>query len=321
METNTTPKTTAKDFFLYLFSFGALYVSAVSLISLLFAMINKALPDALNSYYYYGGDPYTAGVRAAVASLLIVFPLYLVAASYIDRYVRANPEKKDLWVRKWLTYLTIFVTAVAVIVDLIVLVNTFLGGEITSRFVWKVLSVLVVSGAVFSYYWYDLRKSFAPDSPRRTGLIVALACVLVFGSLVAGFVVAGSPMRARALRFDERRQIDLGNIENQVVYYWQQKGMMPMALSDLSDPVSGFTVPVDPQTGKGYEYRLTQREASFQLCADFQLPSPAARDASVGYAFSKDWNHGAGPTCFDRTIDKDFYPVRGSASVPATRAY
>lgn len=319
----TNKKTGAKDFFLYLASFAGLYVSAISLISLLFAMINKALPDALNGYYY-GSDPYSAGVRMAIASLLIVFPLYLVVAAYIDKYVRANPEKKELSVRKWLTYLTLFLTAVAVVIDLIVLVNTFLGGEITSRFIWKVLSVLVVSGSVFGYYFYDLRKSFAPDSPKRTKLIVSLACVLVFGSLVAGFVVVGSPMTARALRFDDRRVNDLTSIQWQIVSYWQQKGKLPATLVDVNDPISSYMTPVDPVTGKAYTYQTTGAKA-FRLCADFALGSRGALGAkgtmvaptsvSSAYPESSNWTHGAGTQCFDRTIDADLYPVREKAAI------
>ncbi len=326
MEPNNNKKTSAKDFFLYLSSFAGLYVSAVSLISLLFAMINKALPDALNSMYYYGSDPYSAGVRTAIASLLIVFPIYLALASYIDRYVRANPEKKDISVRKWLTYLTLFLTGVAVVVDLVVLVNTFLGGEITSRFVWKVLSVLVVSGAVFAYYFYDLRKTFSAGSPKRTKLIVSLACLLVFGSLVAGFVVVGSPMSARAQRFDDRRVSDLTSIQWQVINYWQQKGKVPASLSDLNDPISGFSVPTDPETGKAYGYQKSPQDLSFKVCATFSTKSDsqsgvsgrggAMSEPSVSYMVpgSNNWAHGIGTVCFDRVIDRDLYPVREKAA-------
>lgn len=307
-------KTTAKDFFLYLAGFAALYVSAISLISLLFAIINRVLPDALNSAYYYGADFYSGPIRVAIASLIIVFPLYIAIAAYLDRYVRANPDKKELAVRKWLAYLTLFLTGAAVVTDLVVLVNTFLGGEITSRFIWKALSVLVVSGAVFWYYIYDLRKTFAPGSPRRTRLIIALACVLVFGSLVWGFVAVGSPMRARSLRFDERRVNDLTSMQWQVINFWQQKGSLPAASAELGDPISGYSIPVDPETNKAYVYEKTGTR-SFKLCADFSLQSAGeagnnvARPTGMAYQ-NENWKHGPGTVCFDRTIDPDLYPVR-----------
>ena len=307
-------KTTAKDFFFYLASFAALYVSAISLVSLLFAIVNKVFPDALNTYYYYSSDPYSGGMRLAIASLVIVFPLYLIVATYLNRYLRANPDKKDIAVRKWLTYLTLFVTGIAVVSDLVVLVNTFLGGEITTRFVFKVLSVLIVAGAIFWYYLYDLRKSFVPEMPNRSKMIVGLACVLVFGTLISGFVLLGSPMTARALRFDDRRANDLSSIQSYLTYsYWQQKGSLPTALADLRDPISGFMVPNDPETGKPYTYEKTG-VMSFKLCAYFTLESRGminGKEYSSIYPMeSANWTHDAGTQCFERTIDPELYPVR-----------
>lgn len=318
-----TPKTTAKDFFIYLGSFAGLYVSAISLIVLLVAIINRSLPDALNSsYYYYPIEGfYTAPIRFAIACLIIVFPIYLGVAAYIDRYLRAHPDRKEVAVRKWLTYLTVFVTAVAVAVDLVVLVNTFLGGEITARFILKVLAVLVVSGGVFGYYWYDLRKTFTSDSPKRTKAIVIAACVVVFGSLVWGFVSVGSPMSARDARFDQRRVDDLTSIQWQIVNYWQQKARLPQAAADLNDPISSFMVPVDPETGKAYTYQKTAN-LSFKLCADFstKVTAPTTRGYATdgmmsepsiaGGVIAGSWAHDAGTVCFDRTIDPELYPLR-----------
>jgi hypothetical protein len=311
------PKTTAKDFFLYLSSFAALYASAISLISLLFAIVNKAFPDNLN-YYYFGYDPYSGGMRLAIATLIIIFPVYLYVASYLNRYLRANPDKKDIAVRKWLTYLTLFVTSITLISDLVILVNTFLGGEITTRFVLKALVVLVVAGSVLWYYLYDLKKSFAPDMPNRSRLLVTIASVAVLASLVGGFCLLGSPMTARARKFDERRINDLSSIQSYLIYsYWQQKGSIPESLDALKDPISGFLLPTDPETGAAYAYKKTGA-LSFELCADFKLATPedrlregssTMRPMMYGTPENENWKHGAGTTCFKRTIDPDLYPV------------
>jgi hypothetical protein len=310
-------KTTPKDFFLYFAGFAALYVSAISLVNLLFSIINKVFVDALNSGYYYG-DYYSTGLRLAIASLIIIFPLYLFLASYLNKYLIANPEKRDLPIRKWLTYLTLFVTGAAFAIDLIVLVNTFLGGEITARFVLKVLAVAVVAGAVFSYYIYDLRKNFAPGMPNRTRLLVSLASIAVLASLVGGFVLIGSPMKARAFRYDERRVSDLQSTQWQIINYWQQKGEIPESLDALKDPISSFYVPSDPETGEPYEYKATS-DLSFQLCATFSLPTYKGTDRGgngtsvtrpMGYGYvDENWTHESGRTCFDRTIDPDLYPI------------
>jgi hypothetical protein len=57
-----------------------------------------------------------------------------------------------------LTYITLFVAAGVLIGDLISLVFNFLGGELTVRFVLKVLTVGVIAGTIFGHYLWDLRK-------------------------------------------------------------------------------------------------------------------------------------------------------------------
>ncbi|MEK7607678.1 MAG: DUF5671 domain-containing protein [Patescibacteria group bacterium] len=310
-------KTSPKDFFVYFAGFVTLYVSAISLANLFFNIINKVFPDNLNNGYYY--DYYGTGMRLSIASLIIIFPLYLCLASYLNRYLTLNPEKRDLAVRKWLTYLTLFVTGVAVVSDLVVLVNTFLGGEITMRFVLKVLAVFIVAGAVFAYYIYDLRKDFSPTQPNRTKMLITLACVLVSGSLIGGFAIIGSPMSARAMKFDERRVNDLQSIQWQIMSYWQQKGEVPETLDKLKDPISNSYIPIDPETSKLYEYKATS-DLSFQLCANFGLSNTNLNNGKNGYKTvpieygygmtNENWIHQAGRTCFDRIVDLDIYPVR-----------
>lgn len=313
-------KSTAKDFFFFLSGFVTLYVSAISLISLLFSIINKAFPDSLSYSYYYGAeDIYSGGMRLAIASLIIIFPLYLVIASYLNRYLRSNPDKRDFAPRKWLTYLTIFVTGIAVAVDLVTLVNTFLGGEITIRFILKVLAVLVVAGAVFWYYLYDLRKSFLSDMPNRSRLLVSIASVFVLAALVTGFALAGSPMKARALRFDARRTGDLQSIQSQILYgYWQQKGELPEKIDDLDNPLwNNFNLPKDPETGKDYVYKKTGA-LSFELCATYELASPRTTATTIMNPDMDNWQHEAGNACFARTVDPKLFPVV-EIPVPAVR--
>ena len=110
------------------------------------------------------------------------------------------------------------------------------------------------------------------------------------------------------------------NIQWQIVNYWQQKEVLPTSLSDLEDPISGFVAPVDAQTEEAYEYAATGK-LSFELCANFNAetqtnsssvsrPIAAPIPASVeGKDFASDtWQHGAGRTCFERTIDPQRYP-------------
>ncbi|MDE1988753.1 MAG: hypothetical protein KGI39_03585, partial [Patescibacteria group bacterium] len=266
-------KTTPKDFFVFIGSMVALYVSAISLLNLLFVTINASFPDVLNFSY----ENFSSSMRWSIASLLIVFPLYVFLSWFINKDLTSNPLNKNLNVRKWLTYLTLFVAGVAIIADLIMVINTFLGGEITARFAFKVLAVLIVAGTAFSYYLYDLRR----DVGQKSDKMKLLVCTVSFGvlaSIIGGFFIMGSPFSLRMKRFDERRVNDLQNIQSQIVNVYQRKGVLPNNLDELKDPIAGFNVPLDPDTATSYGYEKVA-DLNFKLCATFSLKSDALIDS------------------------------------------
>jgi len=60
-------------------------------------------------------------------------------------------------VRRWLTYLTLFVAAVLLIGDFTTLVYYLLGGETTLHFVLKAATLGAIAGTIFGYYVRDVR--------------------------------------------------------------------------------------------------------------------------------------------------------------------
>ena len=316
-------KTTPKDFFVFIGAMAALYAGAVSLINLLFEIINALFPDPLSFSY----DNFSSGMRWSIASLIIVFPIYIFLSWFINKDLAANFLKKNLGVRKWLTYLTLFVAGVAIITDLIMLISTFLGGEITARFAFKVLAVLVVAGVAFSYYLYDLKR----DVGQKSGKMKLLVWAVSFGvlaSIVGGFFIMGSPFTLRMKRFDERRVNDLQNIQYQIVNFYQRKGELPNRLDELEDPISGFILPRDPNPADFVGYNpgvygyIKVSDLSFKLCANFSLESDALTDSknitrpmpvflgdSYDSYLNENWQHQKGDVCFERKIDKDLYPI------------
>ncbi|RJQ29032.1 hypothetical protein C4571_02305 [Candidatus Parcubacteria bacterium] len=300
-------KSSPRDVFMYLFATITLYFSVWSIINLLHQHINVLFPDPLNPYFEPGSS-----MRWSMALLITIFPAYLWVSRFLHRDLLVNPEKIEIRVRRWLMYLTLFLAALLVIGDLVALIYSFLEGEITTRFVLKVLSVLVVAGAVFWYYLYDLRAKASPLSGRAL-LFVRGAIIFVALAVIAGLFVAGSPFKQRLLRFDRQKVNDLQNIQWQAVNYWQKKQALPPDLEALRDDISGYAVPRDPQTGAGYEYRTTG-DRTFELCAEFNLPSSGgttfyARPYPIPeLPQGESWDHKEGRTCFERTIDPDLYP-------------
>lgn len=147
----------ARDAFWHLLLFATLYIWAWQLGSLLFDLINHLLPDPADA----GGRAPGASMRWAVASLLIAFPVFAFVAHRLSRELARDPAKRLSPVRRWLTYLTLFLAAGVLIGDMIALVYTALGGELSTRFVLKVGVIGAIAGAVFAFYLLDLRRDEA----------------------------------------------------------------------------------------------------------------------------------------------------------------
>src|SRR5207244_733873 len=153
--------------------------------------------------------------------------------------------------------------------DLITLINTYLNGEISERFAYKFLAVLVISAIVFTYYL--LQKGESSFKAKKARVILAwVGAVVVLGIIISGFIVVGTPGKQRAIRFDSQRVSDLSNIQWQVVSYWQQKGKLPASLADINDSISGRSIPTDPENKSEYKYNV-KSPMQFELCGVFSL--------------------------------------------------
>ncbi|MDP4007298.1 MAG: DUF5671 domain-containing protein [bacterium] len=144
------PYLAAREAFLYLISFITLYISAISFGALIFSFIPIWLPDALD---------YGRGVSTStIASLIVAFPIFLVLTRALHKGTEKDPEKKESKVKKWLTYVTLVIAAAVLIGDLITVLSSLLGGELTVRFFLKALTVFGIAGSIFGYYLSDLQK-------------------------------------------------------------------------------------------------------------------------------------------------------------------
>ena len=119
-------------------------------------VFEQAWPDPADAEYVVRN--LADSIRWSTASVIIAFPVFLFVARYLGKELVRSPAKRLSAVRRWLTYLTLFVAAVVLIVDMTTLVNNVLGGELTLRFILKVVVAAVIAGTVFGYYLWDLRK-------------------------------------------------------------------------------------------------------------------------------------------------------------------
>ena len=309
------PTITPKDFFLWAGAMIALYVSVFSFIALVFSYIDSAYPDALD----YSYDPYSSGMRASIAALIVLFPLALLLMRFIRKNIEHDPSRGDIWIRRWALMLTVFLAGFAVAVDLITLINYFLGGELSTRFILKVAVVLLVAAGFFMHFLADI-WGYWTKNPQYARMVGWGAGAVVLVTIIAGFFIMGTPGQVRLYRFDDQKIGDLQNIQYQVLNFWQTKERLPQALAEMEDPLGGFTAPRDPQTGEPYVYRIAKAPYTFELCTTFNAEMQensaygnSARGVSMPYPMAGDlydssWKHEAGDTCFERTIDPDRYP-------------
>lgn len=304
---NDIPKTTAKDFFLYLGAMVALYVSAISFLVLLFQFVNVTFPDTL---HYYSSEGARSAMRFSVAVLVVFFPLYIYLTRLVNNDIQAHPKKRGLRVRTWLLYLTLFVSGITLAIDVVVLINTFLRGDLTVRFLLKVLAVLAVALAVFGYYIADLRGRWV-EKRRQSKRISYGVSFVVLAAVVIAFVVVGSPQAQRQLRLDEERIRDLQAVQSQIISHYRFEAELPETLADLN---IGDNATVDPQSGEPYRYSRVSPTA-FELCAVFArssedetatrgipFPEPIRGDVFVEPV---SWEHPAGEHCFAFEINPE----------------
>ncbi|MFA5349089.1 MAG: DUF5671 domain-containing protein [Candidatus Paceibacterota bacterium] len=307
---NKNEKLSPKHVFLHLFSISMLYLATINVLTLIFQFINQAVRDPLTSTEYFAVYNSHNLVRFGLASIIIVFPLFIWSSWYLNKIYLRIPKARQMKTRKWLIYLTLFILALVVVGDLIRTIWMFLGGEISLRFILKALAVLIVSGGIFGYYLWDVRRE---KTSKKSKYFAWGAGAIVLILIVFGFILTGSPKEERLARFDYQKVGDLQEIQYQIINYWQSKEKLPEKLEDLKDSISGFMIPLDPQSKKPYEYAVSG-ENKFELCAEFNLaindsgPKMPYIDNFTAYMNLSNWNHQAGRACFIREIDPELYP-------------
>ena len=292
--------TRPREAFLYVVLFMALFVSAFNLGAVLFALIDLALPDPA------GLPPVVIRemLRLSVSALVVASPVFAFVTRVIRRGVEAQPSARASRIRQQLTYFTLFVASCVLVGAVTAIFYSFLGGELTARFVLKALTVTAIAGGAFGYYLRDLRAAEqAPRdarAPRRRDPLPVAAAAAVAAAVVAGLVALGSPAGQRRERLDARRAQDLDAISRAIDRYEATHERLPVSLDELRRG-SDTQVPIlDPVTRETYDYQAGAGTA-YELCAVFALAT-VDRDPRSARPFSR---HESGRHCFELRAERD----------------
>lgn len=336
----TMNSTTTKmlDVFIYVGIGISLIVTVTNLLQVIFAAIERKFVDTLS----YGGyvDASYSDVRFAIASLVVLFPIYLGLSWYVSKDIQKYLYKQDIWVRKALIYGTLFITVLSLIGTLVSVIYTYLGGELSVRFGYKAGAVFAIAGLLFAYYTYSLRRNYSKKT--IVPLCIAIAStVFVIGTILWSISIIGTPKEMREKKIDSTRLSDLSRIQQEVFNQFQMTDKLPADLTNLNNAFQGYTVPLDPVTKVPYKYTVIKQptfrvnfetkkkemmtEGVFEMCATFgtvrelndrgqmvvDKGGSLSEFSASNYYYDGDqspyWNHTAGETCFKRIITPEMY--------------
>ncbi len=290
----------AKFAFFYILSLIALVFVAVASGTILFQIINKLVPDIADIYssFYQEG-----AMRFGISALIIASPIFYVTSRQIYRSLFRGSLQQDSGVRKWLTYLILLVSICVMIGWLIAILNEFLGGELTTRFILKALTAIIISGLVFSFYLYDIRRdNILNKIDRVISAYFYASLLIIIVILVAAFLNVGSPAQARDKKIDQNIINDYYQIQSGIDNYYNDKKVLPDSLGAIRANGNYINITDDnlknKVTGREYEYKVIN-DQEFELCTDFKTSNKVGREP---YRDTR-WLHEAGYQCLRQKVN------------------
>jgi len=296
------PYLSARETFFYLVLFVTLYITAFNVGAVLFQLVNRAVPDVAGSPSYW--DVYAPeAARGAIAAIVIAFPIFLFMSRLIGTSVARDPEKRASKIRKWLTYITLFVSACVIIGDLTFLVTQVLSGELALRVGLKVLAVLLIAGTLFLHYLTTLHREEArAQAAPGPSVLARVAGIATLAVLIAGLFAVGTPGEERLRKLDQVRLDDLIQIQSEISAYVRDHGTLPASLDVVAElPTSGVRRNHAPVTGAPYGYRILD-PTTYELSAVFATADSTGHGQTQYSREPEFWRHPAGRHAYTITI-------------------
>ena len=293
--------------FLHLLALFLLYMAAFSTGAILFLAIDIFIKDPANrSFFDLGGS-----ARFNAAVLIASLPVLLLVRRAIMRDIALNPANRIAPVVRTLAYITLLITSLIMVGDMVVVLMGFLNGDLTLTFILKSIVVLLLAGGIFLWYISGLAFEEKMGNSQREETSIresqwrprlAWAGFLTASlSLVLALWIAGNPFNQRLVRLDRQRISDLRSLQGAISRFHKKEKRLPKSLSELKNsPDTYVDRTSDSITKIPYVYKPINK-SSYRLGAVFDLPTPSYDDNS---ARSKDgfYEHDAGLQNFDLTV-------------------
>jgi len=294
-------KQNAKYAFYYLLSLAALIFMALSVGMILFSIIDKTIPDAINS----SAGSSDGLLKFAISALLISAPLYFFITRLINQGLKKGEIAKDAGVRRWLTYFNLLVSALIILGVFIGVINSFLSGSLTAQFILKAAAMFIIAAVVFSYYFYDIKREDVAKKNLVLRIFFWASLAIVVAVFVAAWFFVEPPKIARERRLDQALADNISNLESAVNTYYSHNQKLPDTLDALKTDNSLYlpsTALIDPETKTPIVYKKLD-DRSFQFCATFRLDSIQDNSGqSMDSLPATINNHGVGYQCVNGNL-------------------
>ncbi len=316
---DNTKNNSAKFAFLYLLSLVALGFVSVNVGQIIFQLINKYIVDILSQ----NNAAFSSDIlKFAIASLVIATPTYYFCNKFIYGSLYKGELDKESGVRKWLTYLIIFIAFLVMIGSLIAILVNFLNGALTTQIILKSLTTLVISGIVFSFYFYDIRREKTADYKDKIIKIYFFASLAVIVlTFVASLFIVESPQVARNRQIDQRVLSNFNELDNNLSNYYQIYKKLPADFSALKAEYKYISDDLlkNPKTQEMFTYQV-KGDREYELCATFLTDASAnIQNKDMAYYYDTRWPHGIGYQCLTQKVqifNKDGSLVEPVPAVP-----
>ncbi len=284
----------AKFAFLYMFSLVALLFVAIGTGQVFFQAINKFISDFITP----NANSFNSDLlKFAISALIIAIPLYYITMYFLEKNLRNGGLDKDSAIRRWLIYFILFVSSVVMIVWLMITIGSFLNGELTTKFILKAVTAVVLAGIIFSFYLYDIRRDKIKDKNLIIRIYFYATLVITVGALIFSFFFVESPTQARARIHDSTMLDQFTQIDSAISTYYTKNSKMPTSLDQLIQdaPYLSMSNFKDPLSGKPFDYKKID-DSNYQLCATFMTDNHDANN-QLTYTYADRWPHAIGYQC------------------------
>ncbi|MCF7795145.1 DUF5671 domain-containing protein [Patescibacteria group bacterium] len=288
-----TKKHQAQFVFYYLLSLISLGAMAIGLGIIVFEVLDKVFIDVSNSYFSM------QALKTAFSTLLISTPIYYICSHLLSKSIRKGELSLDSSLRKWLIYLILLVTSIVMLMWLVSILNSFLNGEMTSKFILKALTALIISAMIFSYYLYNIRQKVVKKKDKIKSTFFAVSLLIVVFALALATIYMESPQTTREKKIDENVLRNFDNINMNVNMYYNNNDEIPESLEELKsssnlNAYSGSSVSLED-----IDYNKLS-ETEYELCAEFKTSNLDDENNNLRYG-SKSL-HDSGYQCIEQEI-------------------